>query len=241
MEKSISIYSELHHTAHALYNHITSLSTPIRHLYLEPLDFRHPQKTSWWLVPSRYTPIYRFSKLFLHYIPGCLPGIISGFSFERGLGGQLQGLVDKTLLMGSDWYWRRFLNDIAAGKVSSIIQSIQNHSGRDIYLLVESYQFDRLSRRKLETNHPDDVVVYRLNSLEDMSLYEPGAQQLQVYNSMTRCYDLVINIEMLPESAWIWFRFTFGTIILEKHVADRQVDVPSLWDEILRPWMPLVG
>ena len=113
-------YPDIYRIAHSVHKHIVELPLPVRHLYLQPLNYQTPRRTSWWLVPSQTTPFFRYSKLFFHHIPVFSPDIIAGFSFERGLGGQLAGLVETSMIMKTDWYWRRFMNDVLAGNIQRI-------------------------------------------------------------------------------------------------------------------------
>ena len=150
--------------------------------------------------------------------------------------------VDSALLMQTDWYWRRFLNDVMAGELAKPINTIEKRSNAKQKLIIELYNFNRLHRRLLETKIPDDILVFELeHGPNALATENAGTQQLQTLNDIDRCYDLVINIEMNPDFAWYWMRFTFGVPLSAVYFDKGNGNIANLWDDILSPWMPLVG
>ena len=235
-------YPHIYQIAHDVQRHITSLPSPIRHLHLQPLNYQIPRRTSWWMVPTQRMPFYKYSKLFFHHIPAYSPDIIAGFSFERGLGGQLNGLADDVLLLQADWYWRRFLNDVIAGTLSTPVQEVELRTKTEILLIVELYDFIRLHRRHLETKDPDDILIFRMrDGLDKLSVEKAAQRQLQTLESAHRCYDLVINTEIDPDFAWYWLRFTLGVVLPKQYTGTGDDCVARLWSDVLSPWLSLVG
>ena len=228
--------------ARAVHQHMTTLPSPIRHLTLRPVDVQIPRRTSWWLVPTPRLPVFRYSKLFFHRQPVSSPGLLAGFSFERGVGGQLRDIVDPVLLMESNWYWRRFLNDIMAGLYSKPITRIQQQAQSPVLLLLELWNFNHLQRRTFLSRDPDDILVFKvLNEAIELEVQYRANQQLKVLNNVNRCYDLALHIEIEPAFSFHWIRFTFGAeLIPPYHLVDNE-NSKKLWDHLLSPWMPLIG
>jgi hypothetical protein len=234
--------SQLYDLAHAVHKHITHLPAPIRHLYLRPLNYQKPRQTSWWLVPDRQLSIYRFSKLFFHRLRFLPSTTIAGFSFERGLGGQLSDLVDSKLIMQSNWYWRRFLNDVAAGNITRSITTIKERLKAELYLAIEFFNFNKAQRRSMETLESDDILLLQITQdLDTLIIHRSQSPQLQDLNTTERCYDLVMAIEMDPIFSWYWLRMTLGVTLNPQHILDQENAIANLWRDQLSPWMPLVG
>lgn len=234
--------SSMYDAAHAVYKTIKTLPSPIRNLTLRSLNYLKPQNTSWWLVPSQQLPIYMYSKLFFHRLQAYSSRMLTGFSFERGVGRQLTDLVDAALIMQPNWYWRRFLNDVLAGSLLEPIHMIQRQSGDTMLLAIELYGFEHLQRRTLETKVPDDVVIFQVNDdANTLKLHEEATQQLQGINQVTNCRDLALHIEMTPAFSWNWLRFTLGVLINPIPIGNQSERIDNLWRDILSPWMPLLG
>jgi len=236
MSLSPKKYLSNYDIAHAVHKHIISQLPPVRHLYLRPLNLYKPRTTSWWLVPSPRLPIFQYSKLFFHRQPAIIPGMLAGLSFERGIGRQLENLVDPVLIMQNNWYWRRLVNDIIAGLYSEPIQLIKNKSQTSLKLLVELYTYNRLQRRTLETMDPDDMVMFRFDDVNHLMIEHQSQNHLQSLNQVKRFYDLVLNIEMDHANAFYYFRITLAVEIFP----DRALDGQRLWEDILAPWLPLI-
>ncbi len=234
--------SGIYDTAHAVHKYISSLPSPIRHLLLRPVNYQQPHKTSWWLVPSQHRPVYRYSKLFFHSLQTYSPNILAGFSFERGVGRQLSDLVDTAFIMQTNWYWRRFINDVLAGVMIEPINTIQRRSHRTVLTVLELYSFNHLRRRTLETSEPDDCLVFQINEDADtITLQREATHQLQVLNQVSSCRDLVLTIEMEPAFSWHMLRFTFGVDVNPHSLYDKKESIINLWRNTLAPWMPLLG
>ncbi|MDF1516236.1 MAG: hypothetical protein P1S60_20670, partial [Anaerolineae bacterium] len=162
--------------AHGIDHYIHQLPSPIRHLMLRPLDISKPRQSSWWLIPGSERTPYRYSKLFIHRQPLYTKDILAGISFDRGLGGQLDGLVDGSLVMQSNWYWRRFLNDLVAGLYNRPVQILQHASQRAPILLIELYAYHRLHKTAWGSRIPDDIVVFAVpGNASSLQLKRQGA------------------------------------------------------------------
>lgn len=240
MDKVQVTYHNPYAVAHATHQYISNLPSPIRYLHLRPVDYQKPGKTSWWLVPNQRQSVFPYSKFYFHQIPFHSGDLFAGFSFERGVGGQLQGLVDKTLLLQSHWYWRRFLNDVVAGVYYKPLTSLHLWTLVNPKLCIELFDFNQLHLRHLETGVPDDVLLYAIDTdSSSLQTLHHGTGQLAQLNNQSRIYDLILQIEMSPEFAWYFMRFTFGTEIAFSHVQNTQ-DIAQLWDNVLAPWLPLI-
>lgn len=235
------MFENQYDVAHAIHEYIVTLPSPIRHLVLRPLDYQKPAETSWWLVPNLRQFVYPYSKFFFHQLPNQTEACFIGFSFERGVGGQLKGLVDDALILQSNWYWRRFINDLMAGTLRAPLEAIYKWHPDHPLLSIELYNFDHLHLRLLETRSPDDILVFAIDKdASSLRTVHPGVKQLEALNYVTRLYDLALTMEMSPEFAWYFLRLTFGVQIKFTDMSGPET-ISHLWHHVLAPWMPLIG
>ncbi len=231
----------MYEISHAVLETITSLPLPVRHLTLRPMNYQKPRHTSWWLVPSPQLPVYQYSKLFFHNLPD-YSGMLVGFSFDRGVGRQLVNLVDDSLLMQSNWYWRRFLNDILAGNLINPIKSIQRQSDAAMLFVIEQYSFETLQRRTLASKVHDDRVIFQIgDDATSLQLIGEETSLFKEINYAYTCRDLAMQIEMNPVFSWNWLRFTFGVVLNPVPKVNAEGNTELIWQKFLLPWLPLVG
>lgn len=104
-----------------------------------PYNFRDPDKTTWWLVPSAEWPAYKFGK-FGFWIDEAEPGVIlAGYQVEKGVGASVASVFNsaagKRFVIQPDWEWNRFVEDGLSGEdVDVALNAAAADLGTDVYV-----------------------------------------------------------------------------------------------------------
>jgi hypothetical protein len=248
-------YADNQEAARALLHHIRSLTPPVRHLRLQPLDATRPASTLWWLTPTTGWAMHAHGRLFLRRAVGSgteghTGKLSAGFCVDRGLGRQLAGpqlddpdvpdLVDPALTMQPSWFWTRFRNDALGGVIHTPMRAVLVRTEHLLNVELELHYADSAPRPGYRTMPTDDRLAF---VILDTSLMlhpiEPARAELTPLNEVATMSHLVMHLEGLQDLSWCWISVRISVELgYRTPEVEATWSVAALWQRALEPWLP---
>ena len=211
----------------------------------KPYNQSDTARTAWWLLHrSKLSawPAYDLGKFVIQRFPHELV-IRVGLDIERGLGPEAASMVEAhgpRMLLRPDWRWHKFVADARAGRVQSILDSIELEggkpcfdfhvgteplgSGRALHEPLGAFRFDSVAGRLRCVLAPDEP---------QRSKYVPGIDAAETVQAIVEQLDAIKN-------PWVWVgvcvgaRFEFPP----DDSMDGAWDSTKVWRVVLKPFWP---
>ena len=218
-------------------------------LVVRPFNRFNPDKTIWWLVPSKEWPAHKYGKIFcdLQKKPN-FPHeekLYCGFYVEKGLKGNYKKYLPSSLIMDNSWLWNDFYEDCLSYKISPSL--FQN---KILTVQIENIlpkKERNIEQKKELKSEKKELQIIRCTFLctEEYKL-KPLDQEINpIYNlkfnlnktivSSKKISDLLANIKKIPDIDWLWVDLYIGKFI----PADlTSISLTELWEKELAPWKP---
>lgn len=232
-------YSDNATTAQAVMDHIHALIPPVRHLSLRHDAYLPKGFAPVWLVPVTQWPAYNHGKLIFQKAPEAPETMLCGLHLERGFGRQLATMIAPHLLMGSDWYWRRFISDMLTPTFNDVLRDIQQCSQSPLSVQLTLQHFNTAQDMQVGRRIVHDRLRFLLR--DERLLLEPEVEavaELSVLQSATTVQDLVMRIEATPDLAWHWINLVIGVQVGYGGSGEDVWSAGDLWEHALAPWLP---
>lgn len=102
-----------------------------------PHNFRSPESTIWWLVPSKEWPAYKHGKLMIHRFDGVLH---AGICIEKGLSNAAASVLSPSraakLRLAMDWTWHRLEAEMGSGVLKDRLDALAGHLERPLKIML---------------------------------------------------------------------------------------------------------
>lgn len=193
-----------------------------------PYSPAKPDETEWWVVPSTEWPAYHHGKYyFCHAGDENTSKIFCGFNAEKGWGYKINELCTKEKsrrqIMGDDWQWHKFIENMADNTVAEAIAKISANSGQKVLLNVSFGKFDETTDYDPynRLNEPD-YYYYRTNGTE-LELLDNKISGKET-NAIKECHtvkELAEALISISNSEWFWINIYIG---LELTIAAKQCE-----------------
>ncbi len=191
--------------------------------------------TTWWLVPSRKPPHYRYGKV--AFVSEGVPArAFVGFCVEKGLHGTAIATLARSVkagyLMQEDWTWHAFLRSLQTGAFRADLERLRSRAKHPVFVQARA---EALSRRLVAEKSEVVRVHYDARKLR----VEPdgsgaGLLGLAEGDSLRALGD---KLAKLPDADWTWITFMAG--LLFDVVPPRTPgawDAEDLWENAVKPW-----
>jgi hypothetical protein len=224
-------YADAHATAEAVRNAITGkMGKGPRDCMILPRSRFYPESTTWWVVPGKENPAYRYGKLYFDKADSDSSALQCGLHIEKGLGRNVPGPAGYT--MDKRWTWNDFFPELD-GEVEA-------------QLAVLSRQIDGSPHVRLLAHlATEDAPLHSLRFESNdgaLRLDGPGAERgtfLAPLASASSLAELRTRIAELPQLDWHWLNVTLGCDVrTQGNPASAETwDGAVLFESLLSPWM----
>ena len=211
-----------------------------------PWNRHDPDNTFWWLVPSGDWPAYKHGKIF--FSPDRAPRdcLFCGLHVEKGLDPSIAAAYPsgggKRMIMGDDWTWHEFIEDLNTDSLRSAIKRASEESAEPVVIRFEAGFVEDPGSFDPHANRPKwDIVVCETfdNSLLVKTSDTPSNLLDKVAQSQS-FDELASFISQIPNPEWVWLDVFLGSVFLKNQevTSSDTWDAGQLWNKALSIWEP---
>jgi len=211
-----------------------------------PWNRHDPDNTFWWLVPSGDWPAYKHGKIF--FSPDRAPRdcLFCGLHVEKGLDPSIAAAYPsgggKRMIMGDDWTWHEFIEDLNTDSLRSAIKRASEESAEPVVIRFEAGFVEDPGSFDPHANRPKwDIVVCETfdNSLLVKTSDTPSNLLDKVAQSQS-FDELASFISAIPNPEWVWLDVFLGSVFLKNQevTSPDTWDAGQLWNKALSIWEP---
>lgn len=208
-------------------------------LFRKPYDRYKPDNTTWWLIPGKEFPAYKYGKLFFRMEKG---DMFCGYHIEKGISTE-DDLRYGSFQMNGEWRWNKFMASLRTNDenlVSALTKFASNELKSHIVVSVKlvsangkdnsepaliDFEIDsnlNLHRQKMEVNKiQEKIASYFISEFKDEMSVSKFASAISDYD--------------MPGFDELWINVYFGV-----YIPPNQEDMTAvkLWKDYLEHWEP---
>lgn len=226
---------------------VASLSSADIKLSKRPWNRFRPDTSSWWLVPSTDLLHYKYAKFYFSWKDDKQEIINCGLYVEKGLDESLAIVYSskqaKNLIMNKNWSWNKLVMAFNDSKLFEAISKVGN-SIPAIKLIIdggyvtEPTSFDPYQDKKIKWDKYCFILDKNSGRI-GLESSRRSSYTLKLHNIKTR-KDLISEINELNKDQWLWLNLFICTEISSKTEKDIADSVKEVYENFLRPLMPLM-
>ncbi|NBG88107.1 hypothetical protein [Isachenkonia alkalipeptolytica] len=221
-----------------------------KHFTSRPWNYRRPDTTLWWLVPSTDWPAYPYGKYRISKEP---QHASIGFWVEKGIKGSvLTMLKPKTvnlLKIDDHWRWHHVMEELINGKFEKRLLEVRNQTKLPVYIQLSAHyvtgDFEPYAKKvRHEEGHR---VKYLLKSEQEVEAQELKGSIFKGFDKTTNLEELGEKIKQLPDLDWYWIDFEVYVqvpLVYLKTVDQTEhndlIDFEEIVEKVFEPFMGLV-
>lgn len=230
-------------------------------LTARPYNRFEPADSLWWLVPTTDWPSFRHGKIV--FAPNLVQlGVVTcGLHVEKGYGRKVKNAVkslSETRVLSNSWAWPGLLADLGNGRFAGGALQVAERSGEPVVLKIDVFQFDDSGEFGLDSRFDSvDGSLASRNALgsfrfdvngDQLSLHSQSEvkREAQAVAACQRLGDLAAlfkDPQVMKKWDWFWVDVYAGVNI---ELALTQANTatgwpePTIWRNVVHPWMPWV-
>lgn len=249
MTAPTTVFENNDKAAHAIMEYLKISRPSLKDtLSLRPFNRFSTAFTEWWFIHrGAGWPAYRSSKLCVHKFQEPAEEsmmLYTGFYVEKGLGKELLGMQDvkQNLIMESDWYWYRFLQQAEDGSLGQPIKRTIDDSQCPVWLCLDAYEFNKVPKLDSDRQPSGDSIVFATSSVgTDILLSRPGKKILSQLNECRNIRELARQLSAMEDSPYFWINLVIGIHLQYGTEAIGEWGAEEIWHNALEPWSTWVG
>lgn len=208
-------------------------------LFTNSYDRYHPNNTTWWLIPSKEFPAFKYGKLFFKMTER---GMFCGYHIEKGINTE-DDLRYSSFQMNSEWRWNKFMANLRTND-EKLVSALKKFASNELksHILISAELTSASGKEKLEPALIEFEIDSYLNlhrqKMDVSKLQEKIASyfisEFQDEMSISKFASAISNYDM-PGFDELWINVYFGV-----YIPPNQEDMTAvkLWKDYLENWEP---
>jgi|GEM_PF-1356548 len=175
-----------------------------------PWNYRKPDTTLWWLVPSTDWPAYPFGKYRISKDP---QHAFIGFYVEKGIKGPVLSMLKPKnadqLKIDDHWRWHHVMDELENGEFEKRIMEMKVQTELPVYILISAHHvtgdFEPYAKRM--GNEEGHKVKYLFRNEKEIQAEEISGSIFKGFDRITTLKELGDQIAKLKDLDWYWIDF----------------------------------
>lgn len=193
---------------------------------VRPYNRFDSEKTTWWIVPSKEWPAYKFAKFIISEED---KKIYFGLNVEKGYDENLGIGIAQKYNLKSDWSWHDFKGDIVSGKIDSIVSDINQEFDKKVKFRLLVGTLNSQSNDPEVEKHSNEISFEIKNNTvinfdQDLDL----GNELSDINQVNNIKELYQLLESKINLDFLWLDFYIAVSYDKKKIFENKIN----FDEI---------
>ncbi len=192
-----------------------------------PWNYRKPDTTLWWLVPSTDWPAYPYGKYRISKEP---QHASIGFYVEKGIKGSVLSMLKpknvNLLKIDDHWRWHHVIEELVSGEFEKRLLEMRNQTKLPVYIHLSAHYVtgDFEPYAKKVGHEEGHSVKYLLKGEQEIEAEEMKGSIFKGFDKTTNLGELGEKINHLQDLDWYWIDF------------EVYVQVPLVYSEAVDNW-----
>jgi hypothetical protein len=206
-------------------------------LFAKPYSRYNPDDTTWWLIPGKEYPAYKYGKLFFEMTER---GMFCGYHIEKGINTE-DDLHYGSFQMNSEWRWNKFMANLRTND-EKLVSALKKFASNELksHILVSAKLTSASGREKLEPALIEFEMDSNLNLHRQKIDVNKIKERIASYfitefkdeMSISEFASVVSDYDM-PNFDELWINVYFGVYIPP---SKEDMTAVKLWKDYLEHW-----